>query len=119
MGIFSVEIAVGRPGGGQLTPVEAMVDTGATHSVIPASLLARLNVEPLELREYALADGRIVEYGYGMMNVGIEGRQLPCPVIFGPDEEYLLGSTTLEIFNLMIDPAEERLVNKPLRARPI
>jgi clan AA aspartic protease len=97
MGTFTVNVGIGRLGGGELTPLEAMVDTGAAHSVMPASLFARLHVEPLELREYALADGRIVEMGYGMVNVSIEGRELPCPVIFSSHDEYLLGSTTLEI----------------------
>lgn len=117
MGTFTVNVEIGRLGSGELTPVEAMVDTGATHSVMPASLLAQLQVEPLEMREYALADDRVVAMGYGMANISIDGRALPCPVIFGADGQYLLGSTTLEIFTLKVDPVEERLVPKKLRVQ--
>ena len=117
MGIFSVNAGIGRWDDGGLTPVQAIVDTGSTHSMFPASLLSQMGVEPLEYGQYGLADGSVVEFGFGMANIGIEGRQLPCPVIFGPNDQYLLGATTLEIFTLKVDPAEERLVPKKLHAR--
>ena len=112
-------MGLGRIGDGELTPVTALVDTGAAHSVMPESLLTRLGLTPIEYRSYTIADGSEVEYGYGMARFGIEGREFPCPVIFGIDEQFLLGATTLQIFNLMVDPVEERLVTKPLRARAI
>ena len=119
MGTFTVTIGIGHPRGGDLTPVSAMVDTGAVHSMMPKSLLARLSLTPLELIRYTLADGREVEYGYGMARFGIDGREWPCPVIFGPEGEYLLGATTLEIFNLMADPVGQRLLPASYRARPV
>ena len=61
MGVFEVEVGVGNPGGGALTQVAAMVDTGAVHSMLPASLLTQLNVTPLERFGYPLADGSEVE----------------------------------------------------------
>ena len=94
-----------------------MVDTGSIHSMFPASLLSQMGVEPLEYGQYGLADGSVVEFGFGMANIGIEGRELPCPVIFGPDDQYLLGATALEIFTMQVDPVGERLVPKKLRAR--
>ena len=106
-------------GAAELTPVTALVDTGAAHSVMPDSLLAHQGISPLEYRPFAIADGSEGEYGYGMALFGIEGRESPCPVIFGAENQFLLGATTLQIFNLMVDPAEERLVSKPLRARGI
>ena len=112
-------MGVGRTGSAELTPVTALVDTGAAHSVMPASLLAERGVIPLEYRLFAIAGGSEVEYGYGMAQFSIDEREFPCPVIFGVDNEFLLGATTLQIFNLMVDPAEERLVTKPLRARSI
>ena len=54
-----------------------------------------------------------------MARFGIDGREWPCPVIFGPDDEYLLGATTLEIFNLMVDPVGQRLLPINHRARSI
>lgn len=119
MGLVEVKIGVGHPGGGPLTPVEAMVDTGSIHSMLPASLLAQHDLAPLEQRQYALANGGVAEYGFGMARIGIGERELPCPVIFGPEGEYLLGATTLEIFSLMVDPVDGQLLPKQLRARPI
>ena len=119
MGAFEVTIGIGNPAGGDLTPVEAMVDTGAAHSMMPGSLLSWIGLSPSERFPYVLADGREVEYGYGMARFGIDGREWPCPVIFGPDDEYLLGATTLEIFNLMVDPVGQRLLPVNHRARSI
>ena len=117
MGTFTVNVGIGRLGSGELTPVEAMVDTGSIHSVFPASLLGKMNVTPSEQARYSLADGSVVEYGFGMVNVAIDEREYPCPCIFGPDDQYLLGATTLETFMLKVDPVEERLVPKKLFGR--
>ena len=119
MGLFEVQVGIGRMGEGDTAPVQALVDTGAAHSVMPESLLKRLGLSPLEYHPYEIADGSAVEYGYGMARFVLEGREFPCPVIFGSEDQFLLGATTLQIFNLMVDPAEEKLVAKPLRARTI
>ncbi len=119
MGIFKIDIGVGHPDGGDLAPVTAMVDTGAAHSMIPDSLLTRLGMKPIERDEYILADGSSVEYGWGLARFAISGRELPCPVIFGPEDEFLLGATTLENFSFMADPVGKRLVRTPRRARPV
>ena len=119
MGVFEVQAGVGRMGANETAPVTALVDTGAAHSVMPESLLKRLGLSPLEYRPYSIADGSEVEYGYGIARFAFEGREFPCPVIFGSEDQFLLGATTLQIFNLMVDPAEGRLVTKPLRARTI
>lgn len=117
MGLFEVNVGLGRTGAAELTPVTALVDTGAAHSVMPDSLLTHLGISLLEFRTFVIADGREIEYGHGMAKFGIEGREFPCPVVFGADEQYLLGATTLRIFNLMVDPSEERLIDQPFRAR--
>ena len=39
----------------------------------------------------------------------IGGVERYCPVIFGSEDEYLVGATTLEIFELVVDPLGERL----------
>ena len=119
MGLFEVTVGIGRMGAAELTPVTALVDTGAAHSVMPNSLLQQHGISPLEFRPYTIADGSEVEYGYGMALFGIDGREFPCPVIFGIEGQFLLGATTLQIFNLMVDPSEEQLITKPLRARAI
>ena len=110
MSLFTVPVGIGHPNGGDLHPVDAVVDTGAAHSMLPASLLARLNIAPLQQLGFILADGSRVRYGFGMARFRIEDEERQCPVIFGPDNNYLLGATALEIFNLLVDPQGERLV---------
>ena len=109
MGIFYVEAGIGRPAGGDFRAVTPLVDTGAIHSLMPASLLGELGLAPDEWVVFTLADGNTVEYGYGEARFAIAGRQRTCPVIFGPEGQYLLGATTLEAFNLIADTANGRL----------
>lgn len=110
MGIFTVELGVGHPAGGDLAPVDAVVDTGAAHSMLPESLLDSLRVPPRRQLDFIRADGRPVHYGFGMARFRLDDRERPCPVIFGPDGNYLLGASTLEFFNLVVDPAGGQLL---------
>ena len=119
MGQFAVEVGVSRPGGGPVERVKALVDTGATHSTFPASMMFRLNVPAAETRRYSLGDGREVEYYYGIANLELDGRAVPCPVTFGAEEQYLLGATTLECFELMVDPIGYELVPRKLLTGPV
>ncbi len=118
MGTFNVPLRVGHPAGGATEAVEAMVDTGATHTMLPGSLLAAVDVEPREYRRYVLRDGSEQVYGIGMALIALDNRDWPCPVVFGPDGQFLLGATTLEIFGLMVDPAGEELIPREIRVRP-
>ena len=106
---FTVAAAVGHPQGGELRAVKPVVDTGADHAMLPASLLAQLDLAPQERMLFALADGRRAEYGIGTARFALAGRERPCPVVFGPDNRYLLGASTLEIFNLAVDPVGQCL----------
>ena len=119
MSTFEVEVGIGRHFGGPAVQVQALVDTGAFNSMMPASLLSRLGVTPTERRKYALADNSEVEWEIGMAQMTIDGSEWPCPVIFGPEDQYLLGATTLEIFGFMVDPVAGELVPRIIRARPI
>ena len=105
MGTFRVEIGVGHPLGGDFTPASALVDTGATHSMLPGSLLTSLGLTPSRRRGFQIANGSRAEYGVGEARFSIAGREQTCPVIFGPEDKYLLGATTLENFDLMVDPS--------------
>lgn len=110
MGVFSVPVTIGHPDGGDLFPVVAVVDTGALHSMMPTTLLESLRITPLQTDRYRIADGSEVEYGVADARFGIGERVRYCPVIFGPEAQYLIGATTLEIFTLVVDPMEKRLV---------
>ncbi len=110
MSMFKVDVAVGNLDGGDLAPVQPVVDTGAAHSMLPASLMTQHSVEPRQELGFVLADSSRVRYGFGFARFSIDGDERPCPVIFGPEGHYLLGASTLEAYNLVVDPVGEQLL---------
>jgi clan AA aspartic protease len=111
MGVFSVRIDVGDPNGERFETVDAIVDTGATRTTIPARLLRALGVYPYRTGSFRLADGRTRELGLGRTRVRVEGREELTQVAFGDDEmPCLLGAITLEELDLAVDPVNKRLV---------
>ncbi|MBI4304909.1 MAG: retroviral-like aspartic protease family protein, partial [Chloroflexi bacterium] len=99
MGTFSVQIRVEGPSG-QMRMVDALVDTGATHTLLPADLLDQIGVQPIDRVEFQLADERVVQYGVGEARIRLDCRERMSVVIFGPrGAAALLGATTLELFN--------------------
>ena len=115
MGYFSVQIYLGHPyvPGGDMRPIDAVVDTGASDSVFPASLLEELHIEPEGTYPCRYANGETDVRSYGDAAIRIGERTKICPVIFGPDGHFLLGATTLEIFKFAVDPVAEELVPVP------
>ncbi len=118
MGRFAVTIGVGHPYRGVLAEVEAVVDTGATHSMIPASLLEALGVQAYTDRMVGFANGTVETRPLGVARIAYGGEEWPCPVFFGPEDQYLLGATALEALGLVVDPTGERLVPVIYVARP-
>ena len=68
MGYFSVPIRVGNSSvpSGDMLPVEALVDTGASDSMLPASLLEGLRVEPEGSYPCRYANGETETRNYGV-----------------------------------------------------
>ena len=116
MGLFSVPIEVGNPEGEDFQQVEALVDTGATFTIVPASILHRLGVAPQKSGEFELADGSLHRYGLGETTLCVNGEDVWSVVVFG-DEGVgsILGAVTLEILGLAVDPAKKRLFKVPWR----
>lgn len=111
MGTFRVSIGIGDPRGHQYESLDALVDTGATYTTLPGSLLRRLGVASDRREELELADGGIVQRDVGQTWVRIDGRSAIVPVVFAEEgSEPLLGAVTLEIFLLNVDPVRQRLV---------
>ena len=109
MGTFWQRVQVGNPAGGDFVEVDAMVDTGATDSMFPESLLTELHLQPVKRLEYTVADGRDIMFDYGWALISISDETWPCPVVWGPESDALLGATTLEIFKLLADPNSQSL----------
>lgn len=69
MGTFSVQVQVADTKGGRWLDVEALVDMGATHTVMPMETAQALGIERLETIPFQLADDRTVEYEVGEARV--------------------------------------------------
>lgn len=114
MGTFRVIIEIGDPEGHRYEAVEALVDTGATYTAVPASLLARLGVVPHTRDTFILADGRRVERDVGCTWIRVNGRTELTLVVFGETgTEPLLGAHTLEGLRLTADPVSRQLIPVP------
>ena len=118
MGTFKVQVSVGNIEDGELTPVLATVDTGATHSMMPSSLMQHHHVRSFGPQQYVLGDGNTKEFEFGIALFQLNGENWPCPVLFGAEGLYLLGATALEIFRLVPDPINKELVPQTWIARP-
>jgi clan AA aspartic protease len=114
MGTFFVRIEVGDPEGATYEPVEALVDTGATYTSVPASLLNKLGVTPHDRLQFIQADGSQYERDIGQTWVQVDGKRVITIVIFAEeDAPPLLGAYTLEGVRLAPDPINRRLVSVP------
>ena len=110
MGTISVSVEIGDPRGERWERIEALVDTRASYTVVPAELLTRLGVEPSERRRFRTADDRALEMPMGSTMCRLDGRQMTTPVVFGVGGTHaLLGAVTLEEFGLAPDPLGKRL----------
>ena len=114
MGTFSVTIEAGDPQGQRFRAVEALVDTGASYTTLPASILRDLGVSPHGHRPFLLAMGGTVTRDIGRTWVRIDGRVEMTIVVFADEGALpLLGAVTLEEFGLGIDPVAKKLIPVP------
>jgi predicted aspartyl protease len=73
--------------------------------------MKELGVVPMDRVSFELADERIAEYPVGEIRLQMSGRRRTVLAVFGPEHATpLLGATTLELFNLGVDPVRRRLV---------
>ena len=103
------EVGICKLGGGDFYLTHPLVDVWADHSIFPESVLNELGIEPTCKRNVALPDGSLADWGYGIALLSIGGQQWPCPVLFSPQDEFRLGASALQIFNLDEDYAAGKL----------
>ncbi len=114
MGLFNQRMEVAASEGGTFRAVEALVDTGAIYTWLPASILQEMGVRPRFRRPFITADGRQIERDMATVYVRINGREHATPCIFGDEgSQPLLGVVTLEELGLGVDPVNRRLVEVP------
>ncbi len=114
MGTFSVEIQIGNQETGEFLQLEALVDTGATYTLLPSEMLNRLSIKSVGQRDFELADHRSIRYDVGEARLRLNGDELTVLVVFAPEgTSPLLGATALELFGLAADPVNQRLIPVP------
>ncbi len=114
MGTLRVDIEIenpARPGEKRLLR-SVLVDTGAELSWVPAAVLESLGVERNNQWRFRQADGTVLERWTGSVLIHLAGKRAGDEVVFGePGDLTLLGSRTLEGFNLRVEPVTKKLVD--------
>ena len=91
-----------------------LVDTGATDCLSPASVLEKAGITRRGKMTYKLADGKKVEYDFGIAEIEFMGELTSGRIIFGPDNaDPLLGVTALESVGILVDPVKRTLKRMP------
>jgi predicted aspartyl protease len=114
MSTFTVIMQVGDPAGANYQPVEALVDTGASYTTLPASLLRSLDVKADSQRLFTLATGATGTRDISQTWIRLEGQTRMTIVVFGDEgARALLGAVTLEECGLGVDPVAKKLIAVP------
>ena len=91
-----------------------LVDTGATDSMAPASVLRKAGIEPVGRSSYRLADGSWHEYEFALVQIEFLGELTAGRVLFGAEDiPPLLGATALESAGFVVDPTNQQLRRLP------
>jgi clan AA aspartic protease len=110
MGHIEVELGIGNLEGEKLIKVKALVDTGATFTVIPESIVKELNL--------TLAGEKVrvsTAKGYDELDLThalleINGKRRIMPVLLSRHiDRVLLGVITLEVMQLRVNPITGKL----------
>jgi len=109
MGETVAEVRIAGPKGSKV--LRAVVDTGATNSVIDEGLAKELGVTPTRADDVVLADGSIDRVGVGTAEFEIEGIRQMVPVYIYRGN--LIGLTTLEAAGLRVNPIAQTLEKVP------
>ncbi len=95
-------------------PVQALVDTGASYSMLPGALLRELGVQSRGRRPFVLASGAMMTREVGQTWVRVDGHEVMTIIVFGDDAgPTLLGAVTLEEMGLGVDPLGQKLMEVP------
>ncbi len=106
MGITSVAVTMKKTHDAKASrEVDFLVDSGAVYSVVSSTVLKALGCKPYRSRSFFLADGTKVTRQIGDAYFEYKGVGGAAPVIFGQKgDRNLLGATTLEALELVLDP---------------
>lgn len=111
-----VTIGIGDTQGQRFENLEVVVDSGATFTTVPRTLLERLGVPVERSVQSELTDGSMAPVDVGRTIIRLKGKEFPTPVIFGdPAEPSSLGVIALGEALLAVDPVASYLTPVNLR----
>ena len=110
MGFIYVDVDVLNPANSEMSErVRVMVDTGATLSVLPTSMLERLGIQRLSRRRFQ-GFGGVVTREIGAANMRYADEVAGVTVVFGDeDDPPILGVTALEVLGFAVNPTDGTL----------
>ena len=116
MAITFLDVVVNNPSNGKEgKKLNFLVDSGAIYSVVPRKTLQELKVNPVETREFQLANGKVIKRKMGVALFAFQNRKGGAPVVFGEKgDSTLLGATTLEALGMALDPLKRQLIQLPM-----
>jgi len=111
MGMTNVQIKIKNPQNPkQEYQGRFLVDSGATYTVVPASILKRIGIKPQRVEEFSLADGSMIKRKVGSAMYEFQGKESAAPILFGEKgDSLLLGAFTLEALGLTLNPLSRTL----------
>ncbi len=113
MGLTYIEGTVTGPNGKQAT-VRFLVDSGASYTLLPRKVWRGIELKAMESVQCVLADGTTVERKVSECLIDLPQGRRHTPVMLGEKgDAALLGTVTLEILGLILNPFTRRL--QPMR----
>ncbi len=114
LGRVWVKARIGDPDLRRVIEVEALVDTGATLTVVPRRLAKELELKITGRTVVETGAGRII-LDRTRIWIELEGRNEIVPALISDTiDKVLIGVTTLEVLGLQVDPLTGRLKEWPL-----
>jgi clan AA aspartic protease len=116
MGLTRIQATIANPARPPRSArLKFLLDSGAMYSVVPASVLQRLGIKPGKTKTFILADGTEITRSLGEARFRLNGEEGTSPVIFGEEgDSILLGSISLEVLGLILDPFKRELRPLPM-----
>jgi Predicted aspartyl protease len=114
MGYVWVTVKVGSEDGSRVIEARALVDTGATLTVVPRAIANELGLRVTGRSRVETGAG-VIEVDRSRALIEIEGRSEVVPVLISDIiDKVLIGVTTLEVLELEVDPETGRLRERAL-----
>ena len=111
VGTFYMDFAIWSRDRTRSRTLNGLVDTGASYTQIPASILDELGIERERTRVFTVADGSKRELSVGWVRMELQGQSASVYIIFGDaGSSILLGAIALETFGLAADATIGRLI---------